>query len=120
MKTNKKTVLTSIFGVFLIGMGVLHFVNPTPFLAFIPEVLPQELLNILAGIAELGLGLGVFFNVTARLAKLGIVFLMLVFLPIHFFDMFRDPPAIGSFTAAVIRFPMQFVLIYWAWYIYKK
>ncbi len=120
MKTNKKTVLTSIFGIFLIGMGVLHFINPTPFLAFIPEQLPQELLNILAGIAELALGLGVFFNTTAQLAKLGIVILMLMFLPIHFLDMFRDPPAIGSFTVAVIRFPMQFVLIYWAWYIYKK
>lgn len=120
MKTNKKTVLTSIFGVFLIGMGVLHFINPTPFLAFIPEELPQELLNILAGIAEIGLGFSVFFEPIKKWATLGIVILMLMFLPIHFFDMFRDPPAIGSFTAAVIRFPMQFVLIYWAWYIHKK
>lgn len=120
MKTNKKTILTSIFGVFLIGMGVLHFINPTPFLAFIPEQLPQELLNILEGIAEIGLGLGVFFNATAQLAKLGIVILMLMFLPIHFFDMFRDPPAIGSLTVALFRFPMQFVLIYWAWFSFKK
>jgi uncharacterized membrane protein len=120
MKTNKKFLLTTIFGFFLIGMGVLHFVNPTPFLAFIPEELPQELLNILAGIAEIGLGFGVFFEPIKKWATLGIFILMLIFLPIHFFDMFRDPPAIGSFTAAVIRFPLQFVLIYWAWYIYKK
>lgn len=120
MKTNKKWLLTTVFGIFLIGMGALHFINPTPFLAFIPEELPQELLNILAGIAEIVLGMGVFFQTTKKLATLGILILMLLFLPIHFLDMFRDPPAIGSFTIAIIRFPLQFVLIYWAWYIYKK
>jgi uncharacterized membrane protein len=120
MKMSKKSLLTSVFGVLLIGMGIVHFVYPTPFLAFIPTQLPQELLNIFAGIAEIVVGLGVFFRPTQQLATIGILLLMVLFLPIHFLDLFREPPAIGSLTLAVIRFPLQFVLIYWAWYIHQR
>jgi len=44
---------------------------------------------------------------------------MLLFLPLHFLDVFKEHPAIGSKTIALIRLPIQFLLIYCAWYIYK-
>lgn len=119
MKTNKQYLLTLAFGVFLVFMGVMHFVVPKPFLAFIPNNWPQETLNYAAGLIEIVLGLGVFLKSTRKISALGILLLMIAFLPVHYFDMFKETPAIGSFTVAVIRFPLQFVLIYWAWIIYR-
>jgi uncharacterized membrane protein len=51
---------------------------------------------------------------------LGILAMMLVFLPLHIWDIFRENPAIGSHKVALIRLPIQFVLIAWAWFISKK
>jgi len=46
--------------------------------------------------------------------------MMLVFLPLHIIDIFKENPAIGSHQAAIIRLPVQFLFIAWAWYIHKK
>jgi hypothetical protein len=46
--------------------------------------------------------------------------LMLIFLPLHTYDVFVDNPAIGSHKAAMIRLPVQFLFIAWAWFISKK
>jgi len=35
-------------------------------------------------------------------------------------DVFKENPAIGSHQLALIRLPLQFVLILWAWFIAKK
>jgi hypothetical protein len=44
---------------------------------------------------------------------------MLAFLPLHLMDVFKDAPAIGSHKAALVRLPLQFVFILWAWFIYR-
>ena len=41
---------------------------------------------------------------------------MLLLLPLHIIDLFRDKPVIGSMTAAIIRIPIQFLLIFLAWF----
>ena len=46
-----------------------------------------------------------------HIAASGILILMLLFLPIHIWDVITDTPAIGSHQAALLRLPMQFVLI---------
>jgi len=45
---------------------------------------------------------------------------MLLFLPLHIWDIFREKAAIGSHQVALIRLPIQFVLIAYAWFINKK
>ena len=40
---------------------------------------------------------------------------MLLFLPIHISDVFSEAPAVGSHNAALIRLPVQFLLIFIAW-----
>ncbi len=45
----------------------------------------------------------------------GILILMLLFLPIHISDVFSETPAVGSHNAALIRLPVQFLLIFIAW-----
>lgn len=44
---------------------------------------------------------------------------MIVFLPIHIWDVTKEIPAIGSKTAAGIRLGIQFLLIAAGWWIYK-
>jgi hypothetical protein len=42
---------------------------------------------------------------------------MVLFLPLHIIDIFKETPAVGSHQAALIRLPFQFLFIAWAWYI---
>jgi uncharacterized membrane protein len=116
---NLKLILTFLFGVFMIFGGVNHFIKPEMYAPFIPEFLPNEVINYLTGILEIVVGVGVFIPKFRSMATLGILIMMLVFLPLHIFDVFKENPAIGSRQAALIRLPVQFLFIAWAWYIHK-
>jgi uncharacterized membrane protein len=113
-------ILTLAFAAILILAGFNHFINPKIYSPFIPDWMPLILTNILTGIVELGLGIGLLFKKYRKQAAFGVFLLMIAFLPLHFFDVFKDHPAIGSKTVAMIRLPLQFVLIYWAWYILQQ
>ncbi|TAE54239.1 MAG: hypothetical protein EAZ89_06805 [Bacteroidetes bacterium] len=115
-----KPALTYLFGAFMILGGIAHFTSPEMYLKFLPEFLPRELINILAGVAEIAVGIGVFIPRTRSWATLGILVMMLAFLPLHIIDVFKADPAIGSHEAALIRLPLQFVFIAWAWYINRR
>ena len=99
--------------------GVAHFIFPAMYDAMIPDGLPKNLVNYGSGALEIALGLGVFIPRYRWWATLGIVLLMIVFLPVHVIDYFRDVPAIGSKMAAAVRIPVQFVLIGWAWWVHR-
>lgn len=115
-----KIILTTIFGVFMILAGIMHFYNPEMYNPFIPHWIPKLWVNYLSGILEIMLGVGVFIPQYRRIATLGIFILMVCFLPLHVIDVFRKYPAIGSQQMAYIRLPFQFLFIYWAWFIYKE
>jgi len=115
-----KLILTLAFAAILILAGFNHFINPKIYSPFIPDWMPLILTNILTGIVELGLGIGLLFKKYRKQAAFGVFLLMIAFLPLHFIDVFKDHPAIGSKTVAMIRLPLQFVLIYWAWYIFQQ
>lgn len=118
MKT-LKLILTFLFGAIMIIAGVNHFVKPEMYAPFIPEFLPNIATNYLTGILEIGVGVGTFIPKYRSMATLGILVMMLVFLPLHILDVFKENPAIGSHQVALIRLPIQFVLILWAWYIHS-
>jgi uncharacterized membrane protein len=120
MTTSKTTISAAIFGAFMVLGGVVHFINPTMYDPFIPDALPKLAVNYAGGVVEIGLGLGVFVAALRKWALLGILLLMWAFLPLHVLDIFKEVPAVGSHLAAYIRLPLQFVLIYWAWYNYKQ
>lgn len=85
----------------------------------IPDALSKDLITYLSGAVELLLGVGLFIRSLRPLAGLGVLILMIVFLPLHLWDVFRDEPAMGSKLLASIRLMLQFVLIGWAWLVYK-
>lgn len=117
---NLKLILTYFFAAFLIFGGINHFIKPEMYAPFIHDFLPSLAINYLTGIAEIAVGVGVFIPRYRSMATFGILLMMLVFLPLHVFDVFKENPAIGSHQAALIRLPLQFVLIAWAWFIHKK
>jgi uncharacterized membrane protein len=111
--------LAFVFATVLISAGMNHFINPQIYSPFIPNWMPLLLTNILTGIVEVALGIALLLKRYRQHAAFGVFILMLVFLPLHVLDVFKEHPAIGSKTIALIRLPIQFLLIYCAWYIYK-
>lgn len=108
-------ILSFLLASLIILGGCSHFLQPSLFLPFIPDLLPRNLVNYLAGTIEILVGFCCFFKPTRLFASWAILFLMIAFLPLHIIDVFIENPAIGSKTMAYIRLPLQFLLIYWAW-----
>lgn len=112
-------VLKIVFGIFFVFAGTMHIIKPHIFKHFIPDFFPKKTVNYIVGIIETGLGLGLFFTQTVAFAALGIFILMILFLPIHIWDVTKERPAIGSKRVAIIRIPLQFILMYGAYLIYQ-
>lgn len=95
--------------------GVSHFLKPDFYLSFVPSFLPFSMTIIyLSGFVEIGLGLLVFKKHT-RIVAFGIFILLILFLPIHVWDVFSDAPVIESHKAALIRLSFQFLFMAIAW-----
>ena len=109
-------VLKVVLAIFLILGGVQHFISPTNYIPFVPSFLPFTMAIIyISGLFEILFGLALFFKKYETIGAWGILILMLLFLPIHIWDVFSDTPAIASHNAALIRLPVQFLLIFIAW-----
>ncbi len=115
-----KLGLTFLFGILMILAGINHFRHSAIYLPFIPDFLPQNFINKAIGILEIVLGIGVFIPQFRQKAVYGIFILMIIFLPLHVWDVFRDNPAIGSHKIALIRLPIQFLLIFIGWFVSEK
>ena len=115
-----KLILTIIFAIFMIYGGVNHFLKPDMYLPFIPIELPGLAIVYFSGVVEVAIGAGALIPKTRSWSTLGILILMIAFLPLHVIDVFKANPAVGSHQIALIRLPIQFVLIAWAWFIHKK
>jgi uncharacterized membrane protein len=112
-----KAIAAYVFGAFLLFAGINHFVNPGFYAAFVPVWMSQDFANISSGIAEIILGIGLFVPLMRRWAAWGALVLMVVFLPLHVWDVLRDDPAIGSKTAAWVRLPIQLLFMVWMWWL---
>ena len=116
-----KTLLQWLTIVMAIGMilaGATHFLRTRIYLRIVPEFFPLRILIIqLSGLIELLAGLGLLIPAFRSKAALVVLILMIGFLPLHIWDVFRERPAMGSKTNAWIRLVLQFLLIGWAWLI---
>ena len=113
-------ILRIVFGLFFVYAGFMHFKKPKFFNGFIPDFLPKITVNYVFGVIEIILGLGLFLNQTTKTAGLGVFILMILFLPLHIWDLFKEKPAIGSKKKAIIRVFIQFILMYSAYLIHTK
>ena len=113
-------ILRLLLALFMIYAGSQHFIKPEFFNAFVPDFLIYKTTVIyVSGLVEILLGIMLIITKYASKAALGIFVLMLLFLPIHIWDVFSTTPAIGSHEAAMVRLPIQLVLITLAYKIYN-
>jgi uncharacterized membrane protein len=110
-----------ILTLFYFGGGVNHFINPEFYLPLIPPAFPNpELINVLSGVAEIVLAIGLFNFKTRNLASYGIILMLIAFIPAHVYFIqigsciengLCVPEWIGWLRLLIIH-P---VLILWAW-----
>lgn len=102
--------------------GIYHFVNPEFYKNIMPAWLPDHhLLNTLGGVAEIILALLLLPVKTRRISALLIIAMLVVFLFLIHVPMVIDFYQSGhqGLWISIIRLPVQFVLIWWAW-LYTK
>ena len=100
--------------------GVMHFIIPKAYLRIMPKYLPNhKVLVFWSGIVEVVLGFGICFSRTKNIAVWGIIAMLAVFLLVHLY-MLSGKKASAGFPkwALLLRIPLQFGLMYWAyWYL---
>ena len=96
--------------------GGMHFIRPRVYRAILPPFLPSpKFLVVISGLLEMALGLALCFIPTRKLAVYGIVLMLLLFLPLHFYMLSNEKASLGlPRWALVLRIPGQLLLIYWA------
>ena len=98
--------------------GIMHFIKPNSYLRIMPRYLPNhKLLVYLSGLAEIGLGIAICIPSLKTIAVYGIIAMLLVFLLVHFYMLSGEKEGAGiPKWILIIRIPLQFGLMYWAWW----
>ncbi len=101
--------------------GLMHFIYPKAYLRIMPRYLPNpKLLVFLSGLAEIILGIGLGFDKIRDYSIYGIIVMLMVFLLVHFYMLSGEKASAGiPKWILILRIPLQFGLMYWA-YIYLK
>ncbi len=97
--------------------GIMHFIRPKMYMRIMPRYLPNhKLLVSLSGIAEILLGIGLCFAKTRALSIYAIIAMLAVFLLVHFYMLSGEKASAGiPKWLLILRIPLQFGLMYWAW-----
>jgi uncharacterized membrane protein len=105
-----------LFAAILLLSGVYHLVDPAFYDPLMPDWMPKRLANYAAGIAELVIAVLLVLPDWRLWGIRASLVLMILFLPLHVLDLWRDPPVVGSPGIAVMRLVIQVALIGWlAW-----
>jgi len=100
--------------------GTMHFVKPKAFMRIMPRYLPKHKeLVYLSGIAEIMLGVGLCIPLLKTLSIFGIITMLSIFLLVHFYMLSGEKASAGvPKWLLILRIPLQFGLMYWAyWYL---
>lgn len=115
-----RRVLRVLVGIGFIGIGLIHFVTPEPFLKIMPNVLPWHLgLVYLSGAAEILGGVGLLVPKTRRMATWGLLLLLLAVFPANINMAVNEIYLEGMPREAWllwVRLPFQLVfaaMVYW-------
>ena len=108
--------MRAVLAVLMIGIGILHFTVPAPFVSIVPAWLPAPLaLVVVSGFFEVLGGVGLLVRRARRAASFGLVALYVAVFPANI-NMAIHPELghgipVWSLWA---RLPLQVVLIAWA------
>ncbi|MDF4222392.1 hypothetical protein PXC01_12385 [Maribacter sp. M208] len=105
-----------LMGAIYIFAGIMHFIKPKVYLRIMPRYLPaHKALVLLSGVVEILLGMGLFFKATKNFSIYGIIAMLAVFLLVHFYMLSSNKASAGfPKWLLLLRLPIQFALMYWA------
>lgn len=112
-----KEIALYIMSVFYVFAGIIHFIRPKVYLKIMPGYIPFHLeLVYISGVLEILSGLMLLYPPTrAAGAWLTIVVLIAVF-PANVQMLINFQKTQNPYLwLAVLRLPLQFLLIWWAW-----
>ncbi|MDX1920195.1 MAG: DoxX family membrane protein [Candidatus Caenarcaniphilales bacterium] len=116
-----KNFFRFLFGFLFILAGSMHFINPQIYLKIIPPYIPFPLFMVyLSGLFEILLGIGLCMSKLRKLSAWGLILLLLAVFPanIQMTLNHQEFPQIPLWVL-ILRLPLQFALIYWA-YLYTR
>lgn len=109
--------------IFYLVAGANHFVNPEFYLPLIPDYLPwKNAINFWSGIAEIILAFGFTFPKTRKWAAIGVVAMLIAFIPSHWHFIqiggcVEGGLCVPEWVPWVRLFPLHFLLMAWAWWV---
>ena len=115
-------VLFIVFVAAYFMAGVNHFLQPDFYTPMFPDYMKAYAseLNMLAGIAEIGLAIGVCIPKLRYHAALGVVAMLVAFIPVHVYMVEAAPFTLGgmlmvTWVAWVRLLVLHPILIFWAY-----
>lgn len=110
-----------LLAVAMVAIGVMHFVDPAPFVKIVPSALPWPLALVwLSGVFEILGGVGLLIARSRRVAGYGLIALYVAVFPANI-NMAINQIQIGDeplpLWAMWARLPLQLLLIAWAWWV---
>ncbi|MBG43557.1 MAG: hypothetical protein CL530_06280 [Aequorivita sp.] len=106
-----------LMGVLYVLAGMNHFRKPKMYERIIPPYIPaHSTLVMLSGVAEMILGFMIMNKNTQEEAAWGIIIMLIAFIPVHIY-MLQNKEAAMKLPkwVLILRLPLQFGLIYWAY-----
>jgi len=117
-----KLILLYVMAVLYVAAGIYHFVNPKMYQRIMPTYLPWHLpLVYISGVCEIVFGLLLIPESTRPVAAWLVIALLVAVFPaniqmaVNFYQKHKP-----TLWIAILRLPLQLVLIYWAWIYTKK
>jgi uncharacterized membrane protein len=122
MSTTKR-VMMGLLSLNLAATGFLHLLRPEFFVAIIPPGLPNpEWLNVIAGLAEIVLGVFLLEPRVRVFAAWGIIALAIAVFPANVYVALENvglpdgEPGTGNAIVNWVRLPFQLLFVAWAWW----
>ncbi len=119
--TGLKLVALWVLALAMIAIGILHFVQPKPFVRIVPKFLPAPLaLVYISGFFEIAGGVGLLIPATRVAAAWGLIALYIAVFPANIYmlthNISLNPKKSIPRWALWARLPFQFVFIAWAYW----
>ncbi len=119
-----KWIARHTMAVAMVGVGLLHFANPGPFVRIVPKALPAAAFLVqLSGALEIALGLGLVIRRSRCWAAWGLVALYVAVFPANINmavnGIALDPGSPTPSWLAWARLPFQVLFIAWAVWVRK-
>ena len=106
-----------IMSLFYMGAGVMHFIRPKVYLKIMPTWVPYPLELVYAsGVCEVLFGALLLFPATRPLGAWLIILLLAAIFPANIQMAITYYQKYNPYLwLAILRLPLQFLLIWWAW-----